>query len=206
MAMSEGVWVVVWAKNTAPRDFPWRFVNRGPTYALLAVASRTELPPSLDRTIVINNGRCFRLNRVTVVCRFNWPPIVGLMGAAFAIPSVFGFLAGIAADRLDRRRLMLGIDIICAGLVICIAIIIALSGGVIVIAPLLILVFTISLLGEFYEPALFAYIPMLVDREKIVSANSLLDAGREGMIAAAKIIAGIIASLIGIAGLLVLND
>ena len=53
--------------------------------------------------------------------------IVGLMGAASAIPSVFGFLAGIAADRVDRRRLMLGIDIICAGLVICIAIIIALS-------------------------------------------------------------------------------
>lgn len=133
--------------------------------------------------------------------------IVGLMGAASAIPSVFGFLAGIAADRVDRRRLMLGIDIICAGLVICIAIIIALSnsGGVIVIAPLLILVFTISLLGEFYEPALFAYIPMLVDREKIASANSLLNTGREGMIAAAKIMAGIIASLIGITGLLVLN-
>ncbi len=129
------------------------------------------------------------------------------MGAASAIPSVFGFLAGVTADRVDRRRLMMGIDITCASLVICIAIIIALSntGGVIVIAPLLILVLIVSLLEQFYQPALFAYIPMLVERKKIVTANSLLNTGREGMIAAAKIMAGIIASLIGITGLLVLR-
>jgi len=97
------------------------------------------------------------------------------------VPSVFlGPLAGVIADRFDRRRLMIISDILRAGFYISIPII----GNYLWLYIATILVECVTL---FWSPAKEASVPNLVPKEKLESANqvSLLAAYGSAPIAAA---------------------
>lgn len=83
------------------------------------------------------------------------------------VPSVFlGPLAGVIADRLDRRKLMIVTDILRAGFYISIPII----GNFFWLYTATILVECITL---FWSPAKEASVPNLVPKEKLESANQV---------------------------------
>jgi predicted MFS family arabinose efflux permease len=78
-------------------------------------------------------------------------------------------LGGIVADRLDRRRLMIGSDLVRAG---CMAVLVAVaaSGAPIVLAPLLAALATAA--GAAYPSAVVALVPRLVADEDLPAANA----------------------------------
>jgi MFS transporter, ENTS family, enterobactin (siderophore) exporter len=100
---------------------------------------------------------------------------MGIVGVLESIPDlVFGMVAGVFADRWDRRRMMLVADVGRA----CLTALIPLS--VVVGAPTLVVVFLVaapmSVLRSVFLAAYTASLPNLVGRSQLARANSIFEA------------------------------
>ncbi|MFH1782163.1 MAG: MFS transporter [Candidatus Omnitrophota bacterium] len=91
---------------------------------------------------------------------------------SFTILPVFliGPIAGIYVDRWNRKRTMITCDFIRAGLVVLIPIVCIYSKTIV---PIYIMVFIIFSATRFFLPAKLSIIPDIVDKEKLLLANSL---------------------------------
>jgi MFS family permease len=100
------------------------------------------------------------------------PVVLGIIGAARVLPYVLlSVPAGIAADRYDRRLILLGTDIIRGIIMIVIAAVVAFNGPTIVVVALAVLATCFS---AFFSPAIGAFLPSLVrDESELGPANSL---------------------------------
>ncbi|MBU7030991.1 MAG: MFS transporter, partial [Theionarchaea archaeon] len=114
--------------------------------------------------------------------RFNYMALLALIlyklgGSAFdvgklmifaTIPTIlFSPIAGVYVDRVDRRKLMIGADILRGILVLAIPFTTGLY-------QIYILTFFISLLSRFFFPARTSLIPMLLKKELLLPANSII--------------------------------
>lgn len=99
--------------------------------------------------------------------------MMGAVGAAEALPYLlFSGYAGVLADRMDRRRIMLLSDLLCGGLLL------AFSGLVFSTAhpppwSLVGVAFCLSTIRVFFIPAKSAAIPSLVPADMLMPANAL---------------------------------
>jgi Arabinose efflux permease len=104
------------------------------------------------------------------------PRLVGLCGALQALPFLlFGLPAGVVADRVDRRKVLLFADIASAVLLGVLAIRLYFDAT----PPVWILFaagFLLSTVNAFFAPAKNAAIPALVPPEKLLTANALSQA------------------------------
>ena len=83
------------------------------------------------------------------------------------VASPFG---GLLADRVERVRLMVGLDLLCFTLQALLAVVAALDGSVVVA---LVLVALSSIASRVYDPAARAATPAVVGEEHLAAANSL---------------------------------
>ncbi|MEA5553985.1 MFS transporter [Anabaena cylindrica UHCC 0172] len=106
----------------------------------------------------------------------NYPPPPGLaensmystLMVAFTIPAIlFGSAGGILVDRLPKKLVMVGSDVVRGLLTLLIPF---LPREFLI---LLILTFAISCVTQFFAPAEQAAIPQLVERENLLAANAL---------------------------------
>lgn len=111
-----------------------------------------------------------------------------------AIPVfVVGPVAGVCADRWDRKRIMVASDLIRGVLVLMIPVFIFLD----IMIPVYVLVFLIFSGTRFFLPSKMALIPDIVPKERLLLANSLTNTTR--MIAAMMgfAIAGVLVQRLG---------
>jgi predicted MFS family arabinose efflux permease len=95
---------------------------------------------------------------------------VGIATGARVLPMVvLGPLGGIVADRLDRRRLMIGSDLVRAACMAALAAVAA-TDAPIVLAPMLAALSTAA--GAAYPSAVVAIVPRLVADEDLPAANA----------------------------------
>ncbi|KXA93943.1 hypothetical protein AKJ40_00190 [candidate division MSBL1 archaeon SCGC-AAA259M10] len=108
---------------------------------------------------------------------------LGLIMALYSLAAVlFGYIAGMTADRFSRKRLMI-MSSIGAGVFVTLMPVLY-DSGLLVIPLLGILAFLASLCSQFFEPALDASIPNLVEDDMLETANSMsMTTRRVGMIA-----------------------
>jgi MFS family permease len=107
---------------------------------------------------------------VVVYAESNSPVLLGIIGAARILPYVLlSVPAGIVADRFDRRMVLLVTDV-ARGLLM-----LGLAAAVVVGAPVIVIV-AISILAAcfstFFNPAIAALVPTLVDERDLGPANS----------------------------------
>lgn len=96
------------------------------------------------------------------------PLDVGIVFAATAVPNVFlGPLAGALVDRWDRRRTMIACDLVRAGLVLLVPVAINVHIGYVYAIAL-----AVATVGLLFRPAKTAVVPLIVDEERLVTANS----------------------------------
>ncbi|MCX7800041.1 MAG: MFS transporter [Fimbriimonadales bacterium] len=110
----------------------------------------------------------FMVNQIT-----GNPAMVGYVGALQAIPFLLlGPYAGVLADRLDRRLVMLGSDLASAALLLGLGVWLAFDPEppVEVLMPT---AFLLSVVATFFMPAKSAAIPALVPPSLLLQANSL---------------------------------
>jgi DHA3 family macrolide efflux protein-like MFS transporter len=125
-----------------------------------------------------------------------------LMGVTFAmtaLPNVLlGPLAGTFVDRWDRRRTMIGADLVRAALVLAVPLAITIHIGLV-----LALTFTIATVTLLFRPAKTAVIPAIVDDRDLVTANSatsIADSAADLLgLPLAGILAAMLASNLGLA-------
>ena len=127
------------------------------------------------------------------------PLDVGIVFAATAVPNVFlGPLAGALVDRWDRRTTMIACDLVRAGLVILVPVAINVH-----IALVYLVALAVATVGLLFRPAKAAIVPLIVDEERLVTANSASSINETladllGYPVAAAIVAGL-AGIIGAA-------
>jgi MFS transporter, DHA3 family, macrolide efflux protein len=100
--------------------------------------------------------------------------IAGLVVVAAHLPAiVVGLWAGVAVDRLDRRKVMISSDIVRALLVLSIPILFAL--GFLNPWTLFVITFFVASAATFFNPARDSMIPSLVpDRDHLLKANAVI--------------------------------
>ena len=96
------------------------------------------------------------------------PLDVGFTFAAAAIPNVFlGPWAGALADRWDRRRTMIVCDVIRAGLVLTVPLVIGIN-----IALVYVVAFAVASVTLLFRPSKDGLVPQIVESEDLIPANS----------------------------------
>jgi DHA3 family macrolide efflux protein-like MFS transporter len=97
----------------------------------------------------------------------------GVMLAFYALPyGLFGAIAGVAIDRFNKRRLMIGADLARAALVLLVPLAATHSMPMVYV-----LSFTMSSVSVFFDPCKLALLPDLVSGQQLMRANSLLATG-----------------------------
>lgn len=100
--------------------------------------------------------------------------MVGFVSALEMAPYLLlSAYAGVVADRVDRRRIMLVSDVVSGGLLAGFALVIALCGGNPPVWSLFVIATTLSTARAFFMPAKSAAIPAIVPEDRLLSANAL---------------------------------
>ena len=120
--------------------------------------ARSERPMAVCRSDGLSSGRRREQGRSPVLQTI--PPLV------------FGPLAGVLLDRLDKRRAMIVIDLVRTGLLASIPILHAL--GLLTLPLLYVLVFVIAMFSMAFGPALNATLPLVVKKEQLTGVNALM--------------------------------
>lgn len=116
---------------------------------------------------------------------------VGLMLLATALPGLLvGLFAGVFVDRFDRKRIMVASNLVCAGLVCAIPLVLPLG-----VTWLFIVVALSSAVGQFFAPAQASILPETAPDEELAAANSMMTISQFGALTAGYAGAGLIATL-----------
>jgi hypothetical protein len=115
---------------------------------------------------------------------------------ADSVPAlVFGLHGGVAADRFDRKRLMVGADVVRGAVLVPLAVWSVAAGGL-PLWPLIVAAFALETAASYFAPAYGAVVPALVGRENVQAANGLLRAaGNAVSIGGWAVAAGLVALL-----------
>lgn len=164
-----------------------------------------SLPKDRDFLLVLLGGRVAsdlgdQLSRIAVlwlVFQATGSPVA--MGTLLVIKQIVSFLGsflgGVVADRVNRKRLMVGIDLVRALLFGLLAW--RTWTGQVSFTEIVLVLATASLLETFFEPALVATIPLLVKRSQLASAMGFAQALSETSGVSGPAIGGLITKLFG---------
>jgi DHA3 family macrolide efflux protein-like MFS transporter len=100
------------------------------------------------------------------------PSDLGWVGVAMALPGILGLFSGVLVDRADRRRVMMGADLVRA--------VLALALGALAyfhrlpLLLLLVLVLALMAAGTTFSPAVMALVPQIVEPDDLPRANGTL--------------------------------
>ena len=124
------------------------------------------------------------------------PQAVGLLAAASGLPHLlFGLFAGVWVDRNRRRPLMIAADI---GRALALSVIpIASVLGFLSIELLVAVAFVVACGTVIFDTAYLAYVPVLVEKGRLVEANSRLEASASGAQVIGPSLAGTVVRFVG---------
>lgn len=132
------------------------------------------------------------------------PAVVTLVQAATTLPVfLFALFAGALADRLDKRRMLITINMIMAGIISVLALLVWQER----VTPVLLILFTLAIGtgAAFMAPAWQAVVPQLVPREALKPAIALNSMGINISRAIGPALAGILIAGVGLAAPFALN-
>lgn len=121
-----------------------------------------------------------------------------LLGFAVGLPGLIVSLpAGVASDRMDRRRLVIGVSLVGAGVLALTALAIAVDAANLPVA--MVLAFGVGTTVAVVTPALQAMVPQLVPTERLMSAVGLQNMGQGVAHIAGALVGGGAIQLFGLA-------
>lgn len=126
---------------------------------------------------MINFALLLRVREVVEVHDFpNANTAVGLVIIAFSLPAVlFGPVAGVIADRANKRILMAILNVARAVAVLLFLVIRPGWHVETILAAYYIVTFLFGIAGQFFAPVLGAMIPQVAKRQQLMSANALFN-------------------------------
>jgi MFS family permease len=132
------------------------------------------------------------------------PQALAVFGIANLLPSLaLGILSGTVVDRLDRRRAMIGADLVRAALGVAVAVLLAAGGASVTMVIVLSVALTVA--GLFFYPARNSALPRYVAPDELVAANGLMQATTQGSQLLAPLLGGVLFVAVGPVWLLAIN-
>lgn len=129
---------------------------------------------------------------------------LGILAAVQAIPRlVFALVGGTAADRVDRRRLLIGTNLILMTTALALAVLT--KTGRIQIWQVLVLAGINSLVQSFDMPARHSMVPLLVGEREVLAAVSLNSVAFNGAGIFGPSLGGVVIAAVGEAGCFFVN-
>lgn len=123
---------------------------------------------------------------------------VGALTALETLPfPVLGMLVGVIADRVSRRRIMIGADVVRLAALASIPL--AALGKVLAMPQLYAVALITGSASAFFGISYQAYLPVLVPRERLTDANAKLEFSNSGSAMAGRAFAGVLVQWIGAA-------
>lgn len=123
--------------------------------------------------------------------------------AAFLPYLLFGLVIGAWVDRLDRKRLMIWVDVVNVALIASIPLLATL--GMLSVWWIYAVGFLTSTVGIAFQSAEFAAIPSLVKQDDLVTANGRIQASFSAAQVVGPLLAGVLVALMPIYDLLLLD-
>jgi MFS family permease len=170
-----------------------RLLRHNPDFTRLYVAQLISFAGDWFATVALL-GLALELTGSTAVASL----VLVLQTGPFFIVSP---IAGILADRFDRRRLLIAADV--ARAVVALGFLLARDASTLWIA--LVCVALLSAGAAFFEPTSSASLPNLVDAEDLPAANALMGAAWGTMLAVGAALGGVVAGILGRDAAFVLN-
>ncbi|MDQ3043683.1 MAG: MFS transporter [Chloroflexota bacterium] len=161
------------AANTLTRDDSIRAVLRnGPFLRLWLAQAFSQTAQNM-----INFALLLRVRGIVEVHDLQQAnTAISLVILAFSLPSVlFGPIAGVMADRSNRRTLMASVNGLRAAAVLSFLLIRPGWHVETILAAYYLITFLFGIAGQFFAPAQGASIPSLVPRHQLLSANALFN-------------------------------
>jgi predicted MFS family arabinose efflux permease len=121
---------------------------------------------------------------------------MGILTAAWFLPYlVFGLPAGVWVDRMRRRPILVGLDLISASAVLAVPVAAAL--GVLRIEVLYVVSFVLGSVVVVFMVAYQSFVPTLVGRGSLTEANAALEASSSATAVAGPGLAGVLVQVLG---------
>lgn len=160
-------------------------LRRNPAFARLYVAQLLSFGGDWFATVALL-GLALEFTDSTTVASL----VLVLQTAPFFLASPY---AGVLADRVDRRKLLIASDVGRA--VVALGFLLARDASTLWIA--LVCVALLSVGAAFFEPTATASLPNLVEKEDLPAANALIGAAWGTMLAVGAGLGGLVAGLVG---------
>ena len=125
--------------------------------------------------------------------------VAGLLLAGDFAPALLGPLAGTVADRLDRRRVMIGCEFVQGALVVAVAIWLP------SLPLLLVLVGLRAVAGQVFQPASRAAVPALVREGDLEPANAAIGVATNGGETLGPLVAAVLLPVLEVRGVLLVD-
>lgn len=133
--------------------------------------------------------------------------VISLVILAFSLPSViFGPLAGVVADRVNRRTVMAVVNVARAVAVVLFLFIQMTWSVPVILGSFYLVTFIFGAVGQFFPPAQGAVIPSLVTRQQLVNANALFNLTFTGsQLLGFAVVGPVLAKLVGTQAIFVIS-
>ena len=130
---------------------------------------------------------------------------LAISSAAYMLPYLlFGLFIGAWADRLDRKRLMIFVDVARAGILATIPLLATFN--LLTVWWIYAVLFLVSTLGIFFDSAQFAAIPSLVQKQDdLVAANGRIEASYSAARIIGPLLAGVLVAFMPIYDLIFID-
>jgi MFS family permease len=125
--------------------------------------------------------------------------VAALLLAGDFAPALLGPLSGTVADRLDRRRVMVGCELVQGALVVAIALWLP------SLPLLLVLVGLLAVAGQVFQPASRAAVPAVVGERDLERANAAVGVATNGGEALGPLVAAVALPVLGVRGVLLVD-
>ena len=125
--------------------------------------------------------------------------VAALLLAGDFAPALLGPLTGTVADRLDRRRVMVGCELVQGALVVAIALWLP------PLPLLLVLVGLRAVAGQVFQPASRAAVPAVVGERDLERANAAVGVATNGGEALGPLVAAVALPMLGVRGVLLVD-
>jgi MFS family permease len=125
--------------------------------------------------------------------------VAALLLAGDFAPALLGPLTGTVADRLDRRRVMVGCELVQGALVVAIALWLP------PLPLLLVLVGLRAVAGQVFQPASRAAVPAVVGERDLERANAAVGVATNGGEALGPLVAAVALPVLGVRGVLLVD-
>jgi Major Facilitator Superfamily len=123
---------------------------------------------------------------------------------ADSVPALlFGLHGGLIADRLDRKRTMIGADLVRGAVLVPIAI--AGLAGELPLAALVAAAFVLTAATSYFAPAYGAILPALVERRNVQQANGLVRATADALSVGGWALAALLLTVLPLSAFFALN-